>query len=302
MARTIVPVLHIDASAPGLWPSAAQPLPPALQRLSPIETGFQRALTALTDASAGFSGLIVVAPADAAGAVLDQIEAIDARPTRLVFAPKDAGPQAVAALAAFAVDEVDPAALALLVPADITLVDPAAFAAGVRAAETDTAVVCFEQGGYVFRPGVLLDAFGDDRAGVRDCASIAWFGARREGIAVRLAPDAFERAPGAESLEAVLQRPGVRVTASAAGLGASVAGWADVWREAPKDADGNVVLGAAHVLGCSNALVRSDVLPVMVAGLDDVFVIATETGLLVTSRAFAEQAMRAAPGLARRAP
>lgn len=302
MARSIIPVLSVEAEPDALWPPSSRPLPPALTLMAGPQTPLQATLAAISDPAGALAAPVVIAPTAHSGAVLDQIQASGVRVARVVLTPPGTGPQAVAALAAFAADEVDPAAQALLLPAHWRIDDPAAFSASVRAAATDTGVVRFAEGAVLFRPGVLLDVFGEDRERIRDRASVAWFGARRDGEVMQLAADAFSDALSGAALDLLLQREGVRVSGDLEGAAAPLARWDEVWQAGEKDKDGNVTHGAVRALGCSDTLVRSDGLPVLVAGLDDVIVVVTEQGVLVTSRAFADEAQTCAPALFGSAP
>jgi mannose-1-phosphate guanylyltransferase/mannose-6-phosphate isomerase len=66
--------------------------------------------------------------------------------------------------------------------------------------------------------------------------------------------------------------------------------WAALWRELPKDDDGNVVIGSGEVLldNTSDSLVYSDQALIALSGLNNVIVVATEDAVLVTAKDQAE--------------
>lgn len=118
---------------------------------------------------------------------------------------------------------------------------------------------------------------------------------------VRLGEEAFATAPNISVDYAILEQSSkvtvVPVTYAWSDLGA----WDAVWKASPKDADGNVVRGAATLVDTRNSLVVSEKAHVAIVGLDDVTVIASEDAIYVGRLSEAQQvgpivkALRAAP-------
>ncbi len=118
---------------------------------------------------------------------------------------------------------------------------------------------------------------------------------------VRLGEEAFATAPNISVDYAILEHSTkvavVPVTYAWSDLGA----WDAVWKASPKDADGNVVRGAATLVDTRNSLVVTEKAHVAIVGLDDVTVIASEDAIYVGKLSEAQQvgpivkALRAVP-------
>jgi mannose-1-phosphate guanylyltransferase/mannose-1-phosphate guanylyltransferase/mannose-6-phosphate isomerase len=101
---------------------------------------------------------------------------------------------------------------------------------------------------------------------------------------VRLAPEAFQRAPDISIDYAVMEK-----TAHAAVVPASI-GWSDVgswsalWEVSDLDADGNATAGPVELLRAKNCYVRSEGILTAVVGLEDVVTVVTDDAVLVMHR------------------
>jgi mannose-1-phosphate guanylyltransferase/mannose-1-phosphate guanylyltransferase/mannose-6-phosphate isomerase len=101
---------------------------------------------------------------------------------------------------------------------------------------------------------------------------------------IRLAPEAFERAPDISIDYAVMEK-----TAHAAVVPASI-GWSDVgswsalWEVSDQDAQGNATAGPVELLDARNCYVRSEGILTAVVGLEDVVTVVTDDAVLVMHR------------------
>jgi mannose-1-phosphate guanylyltransferase/mannose-1-phosphate guanylyltransferase/mannose-6-phosphate isomerase len=101
---------------------------------------------------------------------------------------------------------------------------------------------------------------------------------------VRLAPEAFKRAPDISIDYAVMEK-----TAHAAVVPASI-GWSDVgswsalWEVSAQDAQGNASAGPVELLDARNCYVRSEGILTAVVGLEDVVTVVTDDAVLVMHR------------------
>jgi mannose-1-phosphate guanylyltransferase/mannose-1-phosphate guanylyltransferase/mannose-6-phosphate isomerase len=101
---------------------------------------------------------------------------------------------------------------------------------------------------------------------------------------VRLAPEAFTRAPDISIDYAVMEK-----TAHAAVVPASI-GWSDVgswsalWEVSAQDAQGNASAGPVELLDARNCYVRSEGILTAVVGLEDVVTVVTDDAVLVMHR------------------
>jgi mannose-1-phosphate guanylyltransferase/mannose-6-phosphate isomerase len=107
---------------------------------------------------------------------------------------------------------------------------------------------------------------------------------------LRLAPEAFARAPKKSIDYAVMERTKLAAVVPADMGWSDVGSWDAVWDNLEHDADGNAVSGPAVMLDSHNSLVRSDdgVLTAVI-GIDNAIVITTGDAVLVAARDKAEQ-------------
>ncbi len=108
------------------------------------------------------------------------------------------------------------------------------------------------------------------------------FGAARQDLDfLRLDDAAFSAAPDISVDYAIFERTSkaavLPVTFSWSDLGS----WDAVWSAHPKDGDGNVRIGGSTLSNTSNAMIFTDKAHVVVEGLDDVAVIASEDAIFV---------------------
>lgn len=176
-----------------------------------------------------------------------------------------------------------------------------AVAAFVEKPDLGTAQAYVASGEYVWNAGIflfkasaLVAELERHAPEVLSAARAALAGARREGGVVTLDANAFATAPAISIDYAVMER-----TANAAVAPVDM-GWSDVgsfaslWEIGERDSDGNAVSGPAAVIDSKGCLVKAGSVPVAVIGLEDILVVATDTGILVTRRDRAQDVRRAA--------
>lgn len=139
-------------------------------------------------------------------------------------------------------------------------------------------------GMFMFRPGTMLEEFSQSASAIRDAVSMAWFGGKRERGVVLLDAEAFAKAPAAPVDIAIMEKTQRGAVAPVSMQWADVGAWSEVWRIAEKDESGNVIDGPVIDLGVNDCLVRADGVPVAIAGVSDVIVVATRDGVLVVSK------------------
>jgi mannose-1-phosphate guanylyltransferase / mannose-6-phosphate isomerase len=148
----------------------------------------------------------------------------------------------------------------------------------------------WNSGNFLFHAATMLGEVERFEPLMAEAAKAAVAGRARDLDFLRLAPEAFARAPKKSIDYAVMERTD-RAAVIPADLGWSdVGSWSTVWEVLDHDAAGNAADGPVVMLDTRNSLVHSEesVLTTVV-GLDDVIVVATADAVLVTSRAKAEQ-------------
>lgn len=159
----------------------------------------------------------------------------------------------------------------------------------VEKPDRDTAISMLERGDYYWNSGMFLfqaDTFleecGKLAPDVRQAAEAAVAAATPDLGFLRLDADSFSEAPDISVDYAVFEKTDraamVRLDVPWSDLGA----WDAVWKEGRRrDSDGNSIHGRTYLPGTKNSLVHSERDLVVVNGLDDVAVIASEDAVYV---------------------
>jgi mannose-1-phosphate guanylyltransferase/mannose-6-phosphate isomerase len=146
---------------------------------------------------------------------------------------------------------------------------------------------------FVMRASAWLRALEAFRPDILNASRAAWTTRRTDGGTVQIDATSFAAIP-AESVDyAVMERcPNseyplqlVRLDAGWSDLGA----WDAVWALAPKDADGNAVVGDVILAGARNSMVHASGRQVSVVGLDNVVVVETPDAVLVANRSSSQE-------------
>ncbi|MHC8508238.1 MAG: mannose-1-phosphate guanylyltransferase/mannose-6-phosphate isomerase [Rhodospirillales bacterium] len=156
---------------------------------------------------------------------------------------------------------------------------------------------------FLFRASVMVDEMARLAPETLAAAESALQSGEADGAFFHLGAEAFARAPKAPLDTAVMEKTD-KAAVVPVDMGWTDAGsWAALRDISAPDSDGNVTEGPVHLHGVSGSYVRSDGVPLGVAGLKDVAVIASEDGVLAAPlnsaesvRALAELAEAAAGG------
>lgn len=139
----------------------------------------------------------------------------------------------------------------------------------------------WNSGMFLFSPATLLAEFAANVA-IRDHAIASLKSARRDGDEIRLGPE-YAAAPKLPLDIAVMEHT-TRAAVAPCDIGwADIGSWAELWRLAPRNADGVAILGPAASADISK-MIESGVHAEAQDG-DDLIVLATSTGLLIRPRA-----------------
>lgn len=160
-----------------------------------------------------------------------------------------------------------------------------------------------DQGGYswnsgvfLFSPGTMLEEFAIAAADIRDGAAVALACAQREGVEILLDAEAFAAVRSAAVDRAVMEHT-KRAAVAPCDIGwADVGSWAEVWRLADKDGQGNSTSGSVIIEDGANNLVRTDGPHISIVGLSDLIVIADGNSILIAPRDRAQDVKKVIPG------
>jgi mannose-1-phosphate guanylyltransferase/mannose-6-phosphate isomerase len=147
----------------------------------------------------------------------------------------------------------------------------------------------WNSGNFLFRADVMLSEIRHFEPAMAEAAQAAVAGRTRDLDFLRLAPEAFGRAPKKSIDYAVMERT-KRAAVVPADLGwTDLGSWKAVWDVLDHDAAGNATAGPVTILDSRNVLVRSDdAVLTTVIGLDDIVVVTTVDAVLVVARDKAE--------------
>jgi mannose-1-phosphate guanylyltransferase/mannose-6-phosphate isomerase len=116
----------------------------------------------------------------------------------------------------------------------------------------------------------------------------------RDGPLIRIAEAPFARSP-AKSIDYAVMEQSDRVAVVPVSMGWSdVGSWEAVFDASGKDEGGNVVTGQVLVIDSHASLIRSDGIKVAAIGVDDLVIVATADGVLVTRLSHAQRVRDAA--------
>jgi mannose-1-phosphate guanylyltransferase / mannose-6-phosphate isomerase len=137
---------------------------------------------------------------------------------------------------------------------------------------------------FFFTARAFLDELARHAPTILVQVKLALEQSQRQGGVVLLGEDAFARSPS-QSVDYAIMEPTDKAAVAKVDMGWSdVGSYATLWELAQKDGKGNAVSGAAKVFEGSNCWVYTAGVPIAVIGVDDLIVVATETGVLVTRR------------------
>jgi mannose-1-phosphate guanylyltransferase/mannose-6-phosphate isomerase len=148
----------------------------------------------------------------------------------------------------------------------------------------------WNSGNFLFHAATMLSEIERFEPAMAEAAIASVRGLTRDLDFLRLAPDAFGRAPKKSIDYAVMERTNLAAVVPADLGWSDVGSWSAVWDILDHDNAGNATDGPVVMLDSRNSLVRSEEpLLTTVIGLDDVIVVSTADAVLVSTRAKAEQ-------------
>ncbi len=112
----------------------------------------------------------------------------------------------------------------------------------------------------------------------------AWETGARTGGELRLEADAFAAAPAISIDRAVMEKTSAIAVVEADMGWADLGSWSSLWSAGPRDGDDNRLQGDVLAHDSHGLLVRAEGLKVIVVGVEDLIVVATPDGVLVTRR------------------
>jgi mannose-1-phosphate guanylyltransferase/mannose-6-phosphate isomerase len=146
---------------------------------------------------------------------------------------------------------------------------------------------------FVLRASVWLDAIASFRPDIAKTSHDAWNSRTRDVVYVRPGESKFLAIP-ADSIDyAVLERCpsshfSVRMEPLDAGW-SDLGAWDAVWRELPKDSNGNVSFGDALMINSRNSLINSSSRLVGLVGVENLVVIETPDAVLVADKSQSQE-------------
>lgn len=133
---------------------------------------------------------------------------------------------------------------------------------------------------FFFAPQIVQEEF-HLAPEIRDHVRTAFAQAERDTLFVRLPAAHFAQAPSHPFDIAIMEKTSRSAVAPCAIGWADVGSWAEIWKLSAPDAHGNVAQGKPSMMACADCLIVSEGVPVAVAGLKDMIVVATRDGVLV---------------------
>jgi mannose-1-phosphate guanylyltransferase / mannose-6-phosphate isomerase len=148
----------------------------------------------------------------------------------------------------------------------------------------------WNSGNFLFRADVMLAEIDRLEPEIGQAARAAVEAATRDLDFVRLAGDAFSRAPQKSIDYAVMEHTGRAAVLSLDCGWSDVGSWSAVWDVGTRDENGNMSSGPVELMATRSSLVHAeDGLLTAVIGCDDLIVIAMSDAVLVVPRSEAER-------------
>ncbi len=169
--------------------------------------------------------------------------------------------------------------------------------------DSATAQAYVDDGGYswnsgvfFFSPRLMLEEFAHHEPGILEGAQVSLERAMRLDGAITLNGDAFGKVKAMPIDIAIMEKTSKGAVAPCDIGWADIGSWAEYWRLAGQDENGNVLIGPTKVLDGKNLLVRAEGgIHVSVAGVSDLIVIATEKSVMVLPRDRAQDVKKLIP-------
>ena len=147
----------------------------------------------------------------------------------------------------------------------------------------------WNSGMFLFKAGQLIAEMERHAPEVLAAARAAVSGAGSDLDFVRLDARTFAKAPSISIDYAVMEKTDRAVVVPAEMGWTDVGSWGALWDIAPRDGDGNTLIGDVIAADTRNSYVRGDGRLVAVVGIEDVIVVDTADAVLVVPRARAQE-------------
>ena len=148
---------------------------------------------------------------------------------------------------------------------------------------------------FLFRAKDMVTAFRVYAPETLNLVSQAVDGASADLGFLRLAAEPWSKLEDISIDYAIMEKARKLVAVPYASKWSDLGGWDAVWSESKPDASGNVTSESAHVIECSNSLLRSESISQQVVGigLDNIVAIAMPDAVLVASKERAQDVKKA---------
>lgn len=172
----------------------------------------------------------------------------------------------------------------------------------VEKPNTSIAKQMLESGQFLWNAGIFLfkakdmvNAFKDYAPEMLDIVKKAVEMASADLDFLRLAPSLWSKLEDISIDYAIMEKARNLVAVPYKSKWSDLGGWDSVWLESIKDPSGNAISGSAHMIDCSNTLLRSEGInqQVMGLGLENILAIAMPDAVLVAHKDRAEDVKKA---------
>jgi mannose-1-phosphate guanylyltransferase / mannose-6-phosphate isomerase len=147
----------------------------------------------------------------------------------------------------------------------------------------------WNSGNFLFRADVLLSELRRYEPAMADAVEAAVAGATDDLGFLRLAPEAFARAPQKSIDYALMEKTDRAAVVAGSFRWSDIGSWDAIFDIADKDKDGNAVYGTAVMTDAHNCVIHSPDRLTAVLGADDLVVVSTPDAVLVVPRARAQE-------------
>jgi mannose-1-phosphate guanylyltransferase/mannose-6-phosphate isomerase len=147
----------------------------------------------------------------------------------------------------------------------------------------------WNSGNFLFRADVLLSEFARLEPEMADAVEAAVKNATTDLGFLRLAPEAFARAPQKSIDYAVMEKTARAAVIAGNFRWSDIGSWDALFDITPRDAAGNVLQGEAVTMDARNCIVHSDGRLTALLGVEDLVVVSTSDAVMVVPRARAQE-------------
>ncbi|OJU13193.1 MAG: mannose-1-phosphate guanylyltransferase/mannose-6-phosphate isomerase [Caulobacterales bacterium 68-7] len=142
----------------------------------------------------------------------------------------------------------------------------------------------WNSGNFAFLASTLLGEMQAFEPAMAEAAEAAVSGADRHGEVLRLAPEAFARAPKKSLDYAVMERTQKAAVAPATFIWSDLGAWDAIWDASERDEDGNAMSGDVSLTDAEGVFIRSGGPFVGAFGVNDLLIVAEPDAVLVCRR------------------